>query len=51
MDREKQALEITEYVKKEWKYLVSIREWKIKAIVKIIMRRYDLFDTEDLKRE
>jgi len=49
MDREKQEKEVMEYLKQDFPNIywfpVDARE-----IVRTIMRRYDLFDTEDLKR-
>ena len=55
MDREKQEKEVLEYLQKKLPHidltLICAPSVIAKLVVKTIMDRYDLFDTEDLKRE
>ena len=50
MDREKQEKEVMEYLGSCGLFNSYDEEFFGQDIVQAIMRRYDLFDTEDLKR-
>ena len=52
MDREKQEKEVMEYLNEQLKLMNYSPNYKhqVRKVVRAIMRRYNLFDTEDLKR-
>ena len=52
--KEKQEKEVIKYVRSQWEASESTyfpSNWVIGETVRMIMRRYELFDTEDMPRE